>query len=161
MFGLLVQLLLQLLLLKGIHGCKCTHGGTWPHGCKCGPGQTGGTWPYCKDKPTTKPVEQTTQRASARPHRPNIIIKWQEWGRWSLCTPLHGSCGTGVQWRRRTCKDSTRCVSEQIIRMMAMRAIWIITLWVTMMVMLMMPGNAKLAKGKGGAVQPRLAQVDL
>ena len=169
MFGLLPQLLIQLLLLKGTHGCYCAKG-HWDYAkVKC----------IIKDKPTTKPVEQTTQRASTRPHRPpqgttkettsppiltltSIHIELATWDSWSSCPK---SCGTrGVQWRRRTCKDSTRYVlyrAEQIMSMVAMMAMWIITLRITMMVKLMMPGNAKLAKGKGISVQPRLAQVNL
>ena len=50
---------------------------------------------------------------------------------------------------------------EQIIRMVAMMAMWMITLRVTMMVKLMMPGNALAEICRGGPVQPRLAQVDL
>ena len=132
MFGLLPQLLLQLLLLKGAHGC-------------CTGGIKNYQWATatCKEKPTTKPVEQTTQRASTRPHRPpqgttkettsppiltltSIHIELAEWDSWSSCPK---SCGTrGVQWRRRTCKDSTKYIFiEQIIRMVAMMAMWMIT----------------------------------
>ena len=50
---------------------------------------------------------------------------------------------------------------EQIIRMVAMMAMWMITLRVTMMVKLMMPGNALAEISRGGSVQPRLAQVYL
>ena len=61
MFGLLAQLLIQLLLLKGTHGC-CSVGKILVYGT-CPKDDGGG-------KQTTKHVEQTTQQASTRPHRP-------------------------------------------------------------------------------------------